>query len=403
MIDKIYKLTLQNRRKDVYELLKRLGCAFKFVDEVDIDELIIDQGIYPREKTDWERVEMYTENLEDGDTFPPILIAEREKDFAKIILDGNHRFYAFKKLGFEKIPAEIWEVPESLYPIVAQAVNTEEKETDTPLTPTEKKKAIIRDWEILTQYPKDERKRVIAWVVRTTVSYVDYVLSTAGILKSEKEEKKKKAEELRNKGYTYKQISEELGIPVPTLKRWLSEKVPKFSQQKNDTPTYPTEEPYEENKTQFVKSLEDKKKQALELHDEGYEVEEIAEKLGVNEITVSRWIKEEEGGIYTTIETEEYDGSWDDWNDYEEEEEEPAEEKPKPKKEKEPKKLLHPNQILERCKTEIWDAVIEIEFRLGEDKALEVLEEIYFAYKERKHKGLTIYKDIRARYDAYEK
>ncbi|WP_457640449.1 helix-turn-helix domain-containing protein [Persephonella sp.] len=165
----------------------------------------------------------------------------------------------------------------------------------------------------------------------------------------------------------------------------------------------------------WIKDIKDEKQErlrqkAIQLRNQGLTSREISEKLGVPDRTIREWLAKihQDENLPTDSEdesaeekTEEYDGSWDDWNEEEETEEPVAEEKPKPKKE--PKKLLHPNQILERCKTEIWDAVIEIEFRLGEDKALEVLEEIYFAYKERKHKGLTIYKDIRARYDAYEK
>ncbi len=335
MREKIEKLTLKNRRPDVYKLLIELGCEFKGIDYVSIDDLVLDQGIYPRDKTDWERVKLYAEDMENGDIFPPLLVEEEYK----VILDGNHRYYASKEIDKAVVWIEKWEVPEGLYPVVAQAVNTEEKEIDTPLTPTEKKKAILRDWEILTQYDKRTRKEIIAKVLKTSVAYVDYVLSTAGIIKSQKEELKKKAYELYQQGLSYREIAKELGINHQTVKNYID---------------------------QLSKNLADKNLDTLQ------------------ETTPTQ-----------TYQTDE-EPDWSDWNEYQPEEEEQEEPQNKnPKKEKE-KKLLHPNHILERDKDAIWDAIIEIEFHFGEDKALEVLEEIYFAYKERKHKGLTIYKDRRA-------
>ncbi|SNZ08264.1 Homeodomain-like domain-containing protein [Persephonella hydrogeniphila] len=341
MKEQVEKLTLKHRRPDVYNLLKELGCEYIGVEEVPIEKIMIDQGIYPREKTDKERVSLYASNILDGDVFPPILTSA---DYTK--LDGNHRYYAHKEAGKTTIWIEKWEVPQGLYPVVAQAVNTEEKTTDTPLTIGEKKRAILRDWELLNHYDKKTRKIIISKALKVSISYVNKVLSQAGIIKSEKEELREKVKELSDQGLNQTEIARKLGINQATVSRILKDYA-KITRVKNAYPDKPHE-------------------------------------------------------------TEEYDGSWNDWNEEDEEEtqEEPLKAEkissPKKKEEKE-KKLLHPNQILERCKTEIWDAVIEIEFRLGEDKALEVLEEIYFAYKERKHKGLTIYKDIRARYDAFEK
>jgi len=247
MREQIEKLTLKHRRPDVFKLLKELGCEFKGIDYVLIDDLVIDQGIYPREKTDWERVEMYAENLENGDVFPPILVTDERK----LILDGNHRYYAHKKAEKSIVWIEKWDVPEALFPIVAQAVNTEEKETDTPLTPTEKKKAILRDWDVLTQYPKDERKKIIAQIVKTTISYVNKVLAEAGIIKSEKEELRKKAKKLKDEGYTQEEIAEELGVSVRTIRNWFKKEEEKIYPSKN-FPVDPTHPDEPDSKTETI-------------------------------------------------------------------------------------------------------------------------------------------------------
>jgi transcriptional regulator with XRE-family HTH domain len=263
--------------------------------------------------------------------FPPILASS---DYTK--LDGNHRYYAHKEAGKPTIWIEKWEVPEALYPVVAQAVNTEEGNIDTPLTVGEKKRAILRDWEILTQYDKKTRKEIIAKVLKTTISYVEYVLSQAGLIKSEKQQLKQRAYELYQQGYSQKQIAEKLGVSDRTIRNWLSEQEEKNYPGKN----FPINEPQAD----------------------------------------PDW------------------SDWSDWNDWEEETEEAQASEKKQNKQKE-KKLLHPNQILERDKNNIWDALIEIEFHFGTDKALEVIEEIYFAYKEKTYKDMEIYKDRKALFE----
>ncbi len=317
----VEKLTLKHRRPDVFNLLKELGCEYIGIEEVPIEKIMIDQGIYPREKTDKERVSLYTSNILNGDLFPPILTSA---DYTK--LDGNHRYYAHKEAGKTTIWIEKWEVPEGLYPVVAQAVNTEEKDIDTPLTPTEKKRAILRDWEILSQYDKKTRKQIIAKVLRTSPSYVDKVLSEAGIIKSEKEELKRRAKDLYNQGYSIREIANELNQPKSTVADWVSENLPS---KKSDT----TPEGEEEN-------------------------------------------------------------NWDDWN-----EEVPAAEEKQKTKQKKEKELLPPTKILERNKDIIWDALIEIEFHFGLEKALEIAEEFYFALKEKTYKDMEDYKDRKALFD----
>ncbi|WP_297456193.1 helix-turn-helix domain-containing protein [Persephonella sp.] len=306
--------------------------------KLPINKIIIPQGLLPRIfGVNEEKVEEYAEAMENGAEFPPIKVWEK-LDGTYQVIDGVHRISAYRKLGKEYIEAEI-----------IQGI--------------------------------EDEVAFMEWAIRENLKHG---------LPLSREDKREDARRLYIKGRKPESIARLFKVSLRTVYNWIGD--------------LKEEEKLEKEKL---------KQKALELYREGYTQGEIAKELGVEQGTISKWLRN-----YSTLkdfkteyqptqeepsyeeEVEEYDGSWDDWNEEEETEEEQVAEEPKakPKKEssKEEKKLLHPNHILERDKNAIWDAVIEIEFHFGEEKALEVLEEIYFAYKERKHKGLTIYKDRRA-------
>jgi hypothetical protein len=75
---------------------------------VKIEDIILDNSIYPRSSIDHKRVSMFEENMRDGFTFDPIQIQERPELPGKYrILDGAHRFQAYKGIGVKEVPAEI--------------------------------------------------------------------------------------------------------------------------------------------------------------------------------------------------------------------------------------------------------------------------------------------------------
>ena len=83
--------------------------------EVNISDLTWDQFIYPRGGKSEKTVEAYVEALAMGAQFPPIKIQRvfnypngNETTEATIILDGIHRWFAFKESGIKKIPAVEW-------------------------------------------------------------------------------------------------------------------------------------------------------------------------------------------------------------------------------------------------------------------------------------------------------
>jgi hypothetical protein len=83
--------------------------------EVNISDLTWDHFIYPRAGKSDKTISAYVEALAIGAQFPPIKIqrvfnyAESDQTTeATIILDGIHRWFAFKESGIKMIPAVEW-------------------------------------------------------------------------------------------------------------------------------------------------------------------------------------------------------------------------------------------------------------------------------------------------------
>ena len=83
--------------------------------EVNISDLTWDQFIYPRGGKSEKTINAYVEALAIGAQFPPIKIQRvsnypdgNETTEATIILDGIHRWLAFKEKGIKEIPAVEW-------------------------------------------------------------------------------------------------------------------------------------------------------------------------------------------------------------------------------------------------------------------------------------------------------
>ncbi len=83
--------------------------------EVNISNLTWDQFIYPRGGKSEKTINAYIEALAIGAQFPPINIQKvfnysygNETTEATIILDGIHRWSAFKESGIKKIAAVEW-------------------------------------------------------------------------------------------------------------------------------------------------------------------------------------------------------------------------------------------------------------------------------------------------------
>jgi hypothetical protein len=75
---------------------------------IPIADIILDNEIYPRSSIDHKRVAMFEENMRDGFAFDPIHLQVHPDEPGKYrILDGAHRFQAFKGVGEKEISAKI--------------------------------------------------------------------------------------------------------------------------------------------------------------------------------------------------------------------------------------------------------------------------------------------------------
>jgi len=76
--------------------------------KIKINQVVIDEKIYPRNTVNPKRVELFSENLRDGFIFDTIEVEIHPDDKDKYrILDGAHRFKAFRANGYTEIKVNI--------------------------------------------------------------------------------------------------------------------------------------------------------------------------------------------------------------------------------------------------------------------------------------------------------
>jgi len=76
--------------------------------QIPVSSILLDEDIYPRKGIDHRRVGIFAENIRDGFTFDPIEV-ELVPDKAGIyrLLDGAHRWRAYKSTGVEEVKVVI--------------------------------------------------------------------------------------------------------------------------------------------------------------------------------------------------------------------------------------------------------------------------------------------------------
>ena len=78
------------------------------VEAIPIEDIVLDNSIYPRNKVDHKIVAIFEENMRDGFEFDPIQLQVPPIETGKYrILDGAHRFQAYKGIGAKEVPVAI--------------------------------------------------------------------------------------------------------------------------------------------------------------------------------------------------------------------------------------------------------------------------------------------------------
>jgi len=145
---------------------------------IPINNLVLDNEIYPRSAIDHKRVGIFAENIRDGFEFEPIHVQLHPEEAGKYrILDGAHRWQAYKAVGEQEIPATIVKLDgrDPLLYAAQKAIGprqlTEEEARDTArrayqnnprLTSMEIGKAIGRSRRMVDNYISDLRAAIKA-------------------------------------------------------------------------------------------------------------------------------------------------------------------------------------------------------------------------------------------------
>jgi ParB-like chromosome segregation protein Spo0J len=88
----------------------------------DIDSILVDETIYPRNQVSWQHIEELADALRVGASLPPTYVGRRGNRW--VIIDGRHTYHAHMKLGRERIAILETNLPESQWRIEAVRRNT---------------------------------------------------------------------------------------------------------------------------------------------------------------------------------------------------------------------------------------------------------------------------------------
>ena len=181
---------------------------------LNINEIFKDESIYPRERIDENRVELFVSLMKEGTTFPNIIIVEDESG-KFILLDGFHRHSAYEKLNQNELHCDVIKADPKLWRLLSVKFNFN---CSTPLKFGEIKKAIFNAW--LIDDIKD--KQSIADMIGCTVQWVRHL--TRDMDQAEESQKLALARKIKQEeNASIRDIAEKVGLSKSTVHRKLNE------------------------------------------------------------------------------------------------------------------------------------------------------------------------------------
>ena len=158
--------------------------------KLNLDVIRLDGDTQPREKLDDERVDLYAENMKDGDKFPPIIVHHDGSNYW--LSSGFHRYFATKKIGYASIECEV--ITGTLEDAQIYACGANAKSVLMP-TAADNKRSVMRLMSL------ESSKN---WTNAQIARHVGCSKMTVGRIKSSLEPKVQKAPADSKKTYTRK-------------------------------------------------------------------------------------------------------------------------------------------------------------------------------------------------------
>ena len=169
--------------------------------ELQIDQIIIRDDLYPRLKKDPVLVQKYTSDLE---VLPPIEVNQRNE-----LIDGWHRLTAYRTAGVDKIPVIVTETKSDVETL-ALAIARNAKHGQQ-LSSADKKSMAKRLFSGGAGLEKDKIAEILSVTPKTVSKYL------SEDLKQIKEEQNRKILEMYLTCHTQEEIAEEVGLPQQTV------------------------------------------------------------------------------------------------------------------------------------------------------------------------------------------
>ena len=174
--------------------------------EIDVDDITIDFGLYPRRGgINNEIVEQYRNSI---DKLPPIVVQEVDK----ILIDGFHRLQAHILEGKKTIKAEALDIPKDK--ILIESI----KRNNThgyQLSKDDKQRLARELWKQMDGKPVDKKRELTDLFSVSAKTISNW---TNDLAKEEEKVENEKILELYLRCYTSREIAEELGIPERTIR-----------------------------------------------------------------------------------------------------------------------------------------------------------------------------------------
>lgn len=170
-------------------------------------------SVYPREKLDEERVDLFADLLKTGHVFDPVKVVTQDQ--VLYLLDGRHRIEAHKKAGLIEVTYELHNVERKYWLLEAGRLNGR---SSKPLATGEIKQMILSAYrhdcvtpDEIFQYLKDICSK--SWIYKTLTP----------IRASEKNASKQRVFDLHRKGKSYSEIEKLTGVNRATAQRWVTQ------------------------------------------------------------------------------------------------------------------------------------------------------------------------------------